>query len=341
VLGRSERQRRHGGCGGRRVVELDVGPPRRGPVDEVTHRRAEVARGQVGLDVGVGCSSDVPCRGRGRGRRRGRSGGCPGPQRGRSIRVVRRDQRADPEAESHDEGDDQPGEPGPPERPDDTHVGARAAHRVDSVAPRLAPVRRPWWTGTMVEERNTGTSMVSAPSCPHPWARWPRLAVARGCVQKWSQRAIASGDKTRLLRTPRTRPVADTEIDYGDIMADPHLSAGEFRRHGHEVVDWIADYWAASASGRCSSRRARGDRSQDADQRSRDRRAVRCVLQDLSDGVWHEVFQRPTCDDEVLVGLVSGAGRVVVRKRSGWSTSLRPVYASLSDAPHAGMQSYS
>jgi aromatic-L-amino-acid/L-tryptophan decarboxylase len=27
-------------------------------------------------------------------------------------------------------------------------------------------------------------------------------------------------------------------------MADPHLSAEEFHRHGHEVVDWIADYWA-------------------------------------------------------------------------------------------------
>ena len=26
-------------------------------------------------------------------------------------------------------------------------------------------------------------------------------------------------------------------------MADPHLSAEEFRRHGHQVVDWIADYW--------------------------------------------------------------------------------------------------
>jgi aromatic-L-amino-acid/L-tryptophan decarboxylase len=27
-------------------------------------------------------------------------------------------------------------------------------------------------------------------------------------------------------------------------MSDPHMSAEEFRRHGHEVIDWIADYWA-------------------------------------------------------------------------------------------------
>jgi len=27
-------------------------------------------------------------------------------------------------------------------------------------------------------------------------------------------------------------------------MNEPHMSAEEFRRHGHEVIDWIADYWA-------------------------------------------------------------------------------------------------
>ena len=28
-------------------------------------------------------------------------------------------------------------------------------------------------------------------------------------------------------------------------MSSPHLTPEEFRRHGHDVVDWIADYWTS------------------------------------------------------------------------------------------------
>jgi aromatic-L-amino-acid decarboxylase len=32
-------------------------------------------------------------------------------------------------------------------------------------------------------------------------------------------------------------------------MTEPHMSAEEFRRHGHEVIDWITDYWEGVAAG--------------------------------------------------------------------------------------------
>ena len=28
----------------------------------------------------------------------------------------------------------------------------------------------------------------------------------------------------------------------------PHMSPEQFRQHGHEVVDWIADYWSRVGS---------------------------------------------------------------------------------------------
>ena len=28
----------------------------------------------------------------------------------------------------------------------------------------------------------------------------------------------------------------------------PHMTPEQFRRHGHEVVDWIADYWESVES---------------------------------------------------------------------------------------------
>ena len=34
-------------------------------------------------------------------------------------------------------------------------------------------------------------------------------------------------------------------------MSKPHLTPEEFRRHGHDVIDWIADYWKPSGSARC------------------------------------------------------------------------------------------
>jgi hypothetical protein len=80
---------------------------------------------------------------------------------------VRCDQRAHPEAENHDEGGDQAGEPAPLEGPDVARVGARAAHRVDSVAPGLAPTRRRGLTGLMVDERNGHLDRLG-PRSPRP-----------------------------------------------------------------------------------------------------------------------------------------------------------------------------
>ena len=37
---------------------------------------------------------------------------------------------------------------------------------------------------------------------------------------------------------------------YGDGVTEPapHMTPEQFRQHGHEVVDWIADYWARIGS---------------------------------------------------------------------------------------------
>ena len=39
----------------------------------------------------------------------------------------------------------------------------------------------------------------------------------------------------------------------------PHMTAEQFRQHGHEVVDWIADYWLRIGSFPVRSRVAPGD----------------------------------------------------------------------------------
>src|SRR5215211_359158 len=38
--------------------------------------------------------------------------------------------------------------------------------------------------------------------------------------------------------------------EYGDRVTDPapHMTPEQFRQHGHEVVDWIADYWSRIGS---------------------------------------------------------------------------------------------
>jgi hypothetical protein len=69
---------------------------------------------------------------------------------------VHRDERARREAENHADGAEQAADPPPLEGPDDAHMGARGGHRLASVPPGFALVRRRWWTAMIVDERSMG-----------------------------------------------------------------------------------------------------------------------------------------------------------------------------------------
>src|SRR4051794_28608970 len=77
----------------------------------------------------------------------------------------------------------------------------------------------------------------------------PRTPIGRG-----------SGFKTRAVcvrvapgapaRTVGTQSPLVEAPQYGGPVTEPvpHMSPEQFRQHGHEVVDWIADYWARVGS---------------------------------------------------------------------------------------------
>src|SRR3954453_17802667 len=58
--------------------------------------------------------------------------------------------------------------------------------------------------------------------------------------------------------SPRQGP---TDTEYGGPVTEPapHMTPEQFREHGHEVVDWIADYWSRIGSFPVRSQVAPGD----------------------------------------------------------------------------------
>ena len=47
-------------------------------------------------------------------------------------------------------------------------------------------------------------------------------------------------------RPPRGPSGPPRRAEYGERVTEPvpHMTPEQFRQHGHEVVDWIADYWS-------------------------------------------------------------------------------------------------
>src|SRR3954467_331791 len=58
--------------------------------------------------------------------------------------------------------------------------------------------------------------------------------------------------------SPRQGP---TVTEYGGPVTEPapHMTPEQFREHGHEVVDWIADYWSRIGSFPVRSQVSPGD----------------------------------------------------------------------------------
>ena len=83
----------------------------------------------------------------------------------------------------------------------------------------------------------------SAPLVGEPPAPAPRLASRGG-----SRPSVFGLAVSALLGDP-PGPTRLAEYRVGVTEPAAHMTPEEFRQHGHEVVDWIADYWCA-ASGR-------------------------------------------------------------------------------------------
>src|SRR5258706_4894497 len=45
-------------------------------------------------------------------------------------------------------------------------------------------------------------------------------------------------------RTPKRRTATPTTYRVRVAVMASHMTADEFRRHGHQLVDWVADYWS-------------------------------------------------------------------------------------------------
>src|SRR3954463_9109483 len=72
-----------------------------------------------------------------------------------------------------------------------------------------------------------------------------RSSRTGGTCHRGAPRRTAARCRSRSSRAPRH---AGFDSQYGVLVSEPepapHMTPEQFRQHGHEVVDWIADYWS-------------------------------------------------------------------------------------------------
>ena len=84
----------------------------------------------------------------------------------------------------------------------------------------------------------------TAATCRSPLALSPTVAAAR-TLRAHSPRQDSSPSRG-TPSAPLASPWSALPANYGGLVTEPapHMTPEQFRQHGHEVVDWIADYWS-------------------------------------------------------------------------------------------------
>ena len=138
-------------------------------------------------------------------------------------------------------------QPGTPARPR-TPIGRGSGFKTRAVCVRVAP-------GAPCRSSSSGHAD------PRPSPVRSRYGAASGADTRRSSLQAAASSVFVLrsssrgpLRGPLVAPIR------WPVTEPPHMTPEQFRQHGHEVVDWIADYWSRVGSRcRCASQVAPGD----------------------------------------------------------------------------------